>query len=503
METDASGSVPSSKRRRLNVETDEDKHSREAIRDFVTSIIVHYTNKAYVCGRDGRTLDLKTEYEVSTNLTAILLKWKSSKFIQLGLEVQPKEIKIGEVTITYLELENQVNKEWLNVFKIATMTGKQASFFVKYVSFFGVFGERVKEMHLGVDRIKRYGNLNRTSESAWGSPSSEYGLRPEFRNLCGGINWKPQIKSSLPNTVGPLTALIELWRADSILKKDRWRDVCMSIYSFISGIGHIVDYLKSNNPDANKRLIVGTIGEITVLTGARNVQKFAHCPSTYQTGKVLAYGGLDAFGQYNSLMKEFKTYRSPFEGNIGSEVLLHATVDSFRDDLSVIRAITTKERRMCTRMEMGPIGMHGKDSTKNFTPIKFVYAAKLRSALLSDLGHKGGEGVCTSYAIISGCSKRRITDGMRQKMKLKPQRQIISTDFGEMIDELRRIIQDLYEICNKKDDLNVGTVKWRVVTEAESNEWAETELGLRVQENFSGVPKTYQILWYEYILVSI
>lgn len=290
------------------------------------------------------------------------------------------------------------------------------------------------------------------------------------------INWKPQIKSSLPNTVGPLTALIELWRADSTLKKERWCDVCTSIYSFIPEIGHIVDYLKSNNPEGNKRLIIGTIGEITVLTGARNIQKFAHCPSTYQVGTILAYGGLEAFLQYNLLMKEFGAYRSPFEGNIGSEILLHATVDTFRDDLSIIRKITTKEGQMCNRMEMGPIGMHGKTSTKNFTPIRFVYAAKLRSALLSDLGDKGGEGTVTSYAVISGFSKRRITDGMRQKMKLKPQRQIISTDFGEMIDELRRIIQDIYEICNKRDDLDVGTVKWRVVNDADPSGWAETEV---------------------------
>lgn len=77
---------------------------------------------------------------------------------------------------------------------------------------------------------------------------------------------------------------------------------------------------------------------------------------------------------------------------------------------------------------------------------------------------------------MSGFSKRKITDGMRQKMKLKPQRQIVSTDFGEMIDELRRIIQDLYEICNKKDDLDVGTVKWRIVNDGESNEWSETDI---------------------------
>lgn len=185
-----------------------------------------------------------------------------------------------------------MNAEWIATFIGGLMSGKQASFFVKYVSFFGVFGERVKEMHLGVDRVKKYGNIHRTGETAWGSPSSEYGLRPEFRNLCGGLNGKPQIKSSLPNTVGPLTALVELWKADNTLKKERWRDVCLSIYSFIPGIGHIIEYLKSNNPDANKRLIIGTIGEITVLTGARNVQKFAHCPSTYKVGEVLAYGGL-------------------------------------------------------------------------------------------------------------------------------------------------------------------------------------------------------------------
>lgn len=133
---------------------------------------------------------------------------------------------------------------------------------------------------------------------------------------------------------------------------------------------------------------------------------------------------MEAFAQYNRLVKEFGAYKSPFEGSVGSEVLLHATVDSFRDDLSIIRSITSKEGRMCTRMEMGSIGMQGKDSDKNFRPITFIYASKLRSALLSDLGDKGGEGVCTSYAVMSGFSKRKITDGMKQKMKLKPQRQI-------------------------------------------------------------------------------
>lgn len=83
------------------------------------------------------------------------------------------------------------------------------------------------------------------------------------------------------------------------------------IYSFIPGIGHIIEYRNSNNPDANKRLIVGTIGQITVRTGARNVQKFAHCPSTYEDGKVLAYGGLGAFAQYNHWQENLRPISLP------------------------------------------------------------------------------------------------------------------------------------------------------------------------------------------------
>lgn len=146
------------------MQTDAEKTAREAVRDFVTKVIVHYTNKAYGGGKQGRTLDLKVEYEVSTNLTAMLLKWKSSKFIQLGADVQPKVIRMGVCEVNYTELERKMNTEWVHVAATGQMTGKQASYFVKYVSFFGIFGERVKEMHLGVDRVKRYGNINRTAD---------------------------------------------------------------------------------------------------------------------------------------------------------------------------------------------------------------------------------------------------------------------------------------------------------------------------------------------------
>lgn len=276
-----------------------------------------------------------------------------------------------------------------------------------------------------------------------GTKATEYGIRPDFRNLCGGLNWMPQVKAALPSAVGHVTVLVEAWKSSGSAQKERWRNVCNGMFEFLPGSQNVIKYLSDNgNPNGNKRVLLSLMADITVLTGAKNVQKVAPCPLMFAIGRSRSYGGPGAMVQYMYL-NQIPVKKRPVYPEISSQILLHAFFDTLRDDFMILQQITSCGSSY-TRKEMGHLGMKDKVSNSNFSLIKFKYYSKMRSAMLEESGLKREQAVTMAYPVFSGFSKRRVTENMKRRMKESDTKGIMTDDFQSTCEELRRVLHELY-----------------------------------------------------------
>lgn len=143
-----------SKRQRVNVDEEPERILCENfIGSLVSTIylkcglITSITSKEGITIIDGPNLDLKTEYDVSRNILPMIMKWKRSKIGADVDNVMPKSITISGTPLTYEAIAAMIT--WTGEFKAV-----HAKFITKCASFLALFGERIKEMHLGVDQIK-------------------------------------------------------------------------------------------------------------------------------------------------------------------------------------------------------------------------------------------------------------------------------------------------------------------------------------------------------------
>lgn len=103
--------------------------------------------------------------------------------------------------------------------------------------------------------------------------TSEYGLNMAHHVLLEGCSFPPERKSSLAQSLGPLTALIMLSRAQSQgIYGDKWRDAVKRDMAHIPEIDGIINAVKGR-PAKDVKELISALGDLLLITTGRNAHR--------------------------------------------------------------------------------------------------------------------------------------------------------------------------------------------------------------------------------------
>lgn len=171
--------------------------------------------------------------------------------------------------------------------------------FAPLLSYFCAWGERLSELRVGHARFVRKKEEVTTADGQKEKHEKvvqvkDFGLYPQHHILLEGVSFAPELRSSMAQSVGPMTAVIALCNetGDSKFQK-KYRDAVGRIFSHVPNIESIIEALVGKPAHAVAPL-VRQLADLCLLVPARN-QRRAHFPINFLVAYVLSAEDIDHY----------------------------------------------------------------------------------------------------------------------------------------------------------------------------------------------------------------
>lgn len=226
--------------------------------------------------------------------------------------------------------------------------------------------------------VKRSGGV----ESYIGTKS--YGMTSAHHILLEGISFLPEKRSSMAQSLGPMTTAIMVAKnGNSVQFGQKWKDALTRDCNHVPEIQTIVNPISGKNPSETRR-ILRALADLIMVTTSRNAHR-AFFSITMVAKYLLSKEEWDHYrtnsnGVHNiskaKITEEDKKRKSEFnfsgigmykcwnamEGELfmpqtmrteqAAQVFFHSTFGTYKEDLSILRQITTMDKWQ-TRRELG------------------------------------------------------------------------------------------------------------------------------------------------------
>lgn len=239
---------------------------------------------------------------------------------------------------------------------------------------------------------------------------SHYGLSSIHAPFLEGSSYTPSTKSSMANSLGPLTITLALANTTATDFQKKWKEAFMNTFSNIPRIEEIANSIAGRKTAAKS--VISLIGDLCLLGIARNSNKAffpfavlrklwmikpnaqtAHQPQTttaldypdsYLNLDLSGIGMIRAWNESINTAGELTMNGDKKIAHDMSECVVHATFGLYKDDLNISHALFRKNFK--TRKQLGDI-FKGRNTETNFsvTLPSFKKAIKLSSACQSNI----------------------------------------------------------------------------------------------------------------------
>lgn len=152
-----------------------------------------------------------------------------------------------------------------------------------FLTFISAFNNRMNEVQTGCDTMP----VSKTANETKAIKVSQYGLSPAHHCLLDGISFPPHKRSSLAQSIGPLTQLIIVHRSQSTPSyAGRWRKAALRSIGHLPKAEEIINKIKMSTREEASGLLELVV-DILLVTGSRSACK-AYFPFS------IFYAGLNA-----------------------------------------------------------------------------------------------------------------------------------------------------------------------------------------------------------------
>lgn len=250
-----------------------------------------------------------------------------------------------------------------------------------YLNMFAAFKLRMDELRLG------HGTMPITKKDGTHTSFqvSKYGLTGAHHILLEGNSFPPERRSSIVQSLGPMTAFLCMIRTEGIYR-NKFAAAVKRAMSHIPSIDDVIEITKNVKMSFELSTLISLIAEILLITTSRQATRMCF-PLNFVTLESLGENVRDSFlrffnttGSGGWLLYKLCMARTwKMQGNmteeVAAQVLYHSIFGTYKEDLSVLSQIT-KTGNWYTREEMGSSfrNMTGGNMVTLRLPVQTMYA---------------------------------------------------------------------------------------------------------------------------------
>lgn len=336
------------------------------------------------------------------------------------------------------------------------------------------FKMRFDEIRIGVSRIP----VGKRGETTDYVDVSQYGLTPAHHVLLEGSTYKPERRSAMAQTVGPLTSLLAAYKS-----RDPYRNKWVEAVK--RDLVHIPNALNLCNSMQGKRAeevapALSAFADVVLLAGSRNAQRafFPLCfvmfaVSTPEqlvrlkaTRRVAAMGnavvdfsGKGMWNVYKMCCGQPWKMETAMDDVLASQVVYHSIFGTQNEDLGVLQAVTSVKSPWKLRSEIADkFRSQGKALKAINLPTQLLYAKMAQANMTGMLTESAFQ--IRSKQVFAGKRVVNYIDAFYKHMSSDTPQAIQG---GMTLHALAAFYRSLkVELMTKKEESPIhGTVEWR------------------------------------------
>nr|QMP82373.1 nucleocapsid protein [Lepidopteran orthomyxo-related virus OKIAV1731] len=379
----------------------------------------------------------------------------------------------------YLIPNESAKKVWLNVTKNNALIYKNFDAEDKenwygtmgpYLDMFSAYSLRANELRLGHNNMP----ITKSEGKHTSFPVSKYGLSGAHHILLEGTSFPPERRSSIVQSLGPMTAWLGMIRSEGIYRRKYAAAVKRSM-SHVPCIDEMIEITKTTKQASEISTLTTLVAEILLVTTARQATRmffplaiFAAIWKTEPDANKFCnfFSTTGAGGWY--------LYKKAMEGNIkftmcsemdkdkAAQIVFHSIFGTYKEDLSILSQITNI-KTWFTREQLGDcFRCQGTSSTVvNIDLPKVIYYAKMSCANQTGLL----SGVYNQVAISPCFSGARITTFDESFFEHIEKRRVVSSTgktISQIINVLTSTLEELHTLARSDSkSIKMGTTTWK------------------------------------------
>lgn len=305
---------------------------------------------------------------------------------------------------------------------------------------------------------------------------SNYGLSNVHLPVLTGATYKPERRTGLMHSLGPITLAILL--ANERRYFDKVEKAFKDSVRFLPCVDELADVLKSAKNATEVRSILPILGNLLLITGSRSANKIYY-PLFYflkawriEEGRSMDFSGVRGIAIYNAFKSKF-VWQKKSKGSTDevSQIVFHGMFGTSLEDLGVLSSVTTcknwKKRSELTEAYK----VVRSDPSKKFTPIGFTYISKGASACMMKAGSTNKPQL-SSKIVFAGIRNKTYTSAFQRYLETGINSTVFGRDQLSLCSALTRMTEEYKKLLNSGALSQAGTVKWSVI---EDGNIAETD----------------------------
>lgn len=338
-----------------------------------------------------------------------------------------------------------------------------------YLDMFCSFSLRMNELRLGHNNFP----ISKVDGTHKSFPFTKYGLSGAHHILLEGASFPPERRSSIVQSLGPMTVWLCMLRSEGMYRK-KYQAAVKRAMAHIPGIDDIIELTKNIKTASEISTLTTLLAEILLITTARQATRIFF-PLTlfaqYATNEIInrfnttGRGGWFLYKECTNPENEPLMMNGTMEAEQAQKIVFHAMFGTYKEDLGILEQITTVGKWF-TREELGSCFINPKGK---HTPVTFRLPTVTHYSKMSCANQTGLlTGVYNQVATSPCFSGQRVHIYDQDFFEHIEKRKVIGSigkTLPQIIAHLTSTLEELHDHLKQKNGkLEMGTTSWKVLS---------------------------------------
>lgn len=339
-----------------------------------------------------------------------------------------------------------------------------------YLDMFAAYPLRANELRLGHNNMP----ITKIDGVHKSFPVSKYGLSGAHHVLLEGTSFPPERRSSIVQSLGPMTAWLCMLRSDGIYRR-KYAIAVKRAMSHIPCIDDLIELTRTIKQASELSAVTTLIAEILMITTARQATRMFFPLTIFSAVwrneknpkdfcKFFSTTGAGGWYTYKkaSLLPIKFTLCGEMEEEMAAQIVFHSIFGTYKEDLSILSQITDIAS-WYTREEMGPC-FRKQGTTEHITKVtlpKIRYYSKMSCANQTGL-LSGVYNQVATVPCFSGLRVHRFDAQFFEHIEKKRIMGATGKTVSQIVNILTTTLEELHDGLKKDNGkVQMGTTNWR------------------------------------------